>query len=174
MKNNNIKVFKNCPFLLFLERYFRTLFQEHYFQNVIFGTLFFLKVILERYLSTFLFEHYFQDVIFRIFLGRYFLGFYFQNLILERYLQKIIFRTLFQHVILRTLFQNVIFRTLFLEHYFQNIIFRTEVNEKYTKTKEINSFQLLKFIQTHFYFKKIYVAVDLQQGTKLRTWYQLK
>ena len=45
--------------------------------------------------------------------------------------------------------------------------------KKYTKTKKINFFQVLKYIQTHFYYQKIYVAVDLQQGAKLRAWYKI-
>ena len=43
--------------------------------------------------------------------------------------------------------------------------------KKYTKTKKINFFQVIKYIQTHFYYQKIYVAVDLQQGAKLRAWF---
>ena len=50
------------------------------------------------------------------------------------------------------------------QHYYN------QLNEKYTKTNSINSFQVLKFMQTHLYFHKIYVAADLQQGTKLRSW----
>ena len=42
--------------------------------------------------------------------------------------------------------------------------------KRYTKTEKINSFKVLKFIQTHFYFQKIYVAADLQLRTKLRDW----
>ena len=42
--------------------------------------------------------------------------------------------------------------------------------KKHTKIKKINFFEVLKFLQTHFYLQKIYVAADLQQGTKLCVW----
>ena len=45
---------------------------------------------------------------------------------------------------------------------------------KYTKTKKKNSFSVPKFIQTQFYLQNVYVAVDLQQGTKLRVCFTLQ